>query len=72
MARGDDFCDLLRRPPLQWCGAGRPKARRAWAARKEGADRLEWQTPAWNERAIGFYRSRNAKGVPKMRFGINL
>jgi GNAT superfamily N-acetyltransferase len=41
-------------------------------ARECGADRLEWQTPAWNEPAIAFYRRQNAKGLSKMRFGFAL
>lgn len=41
-------------------------------ARDWGADRLEWQTPSWNEWAIAFYKRQNAEGLPKMRFGIAL
>ncbi len=42
------------------------------AAREQGADRLEWQTPTWNERAIAFYYRQNAEGQQKMRFCIEL
>jgi len=40
------------------------------AARVLGADRLEWQTPNWNARAIAFYRREGADCVPKTRFSI--
>lgn len=35
-------------------------------------DRLEWQTPNWNARAIAFYRREGAMCLPKMRFSIPL
>lgn len=41
-------------------------------ARAGGADRLEWQTPIWNEQAIAFYNRQKAEGLQKMRFGIAL
>lgn len=41
-------------------------------ARRLGADRLEWQTPEWNERAIAFYIREGACGQAKMRFGFNI
>ncbi len=33
-----------------------------------GCDRLEWQTPPWNERAIAFYERLGAQARPKTRF----
>lgn len=41
-------------------------------AREWGADRLEWQTPVWNTRAIEFYRRMGASDAVKQRFGIAL
>lgn len=37
-----------------------------------GADRMEWQTPAWNERAIAFYRRVGALDAAKARFTLSL
>jgi GNAT superfamily N-acetyltransferase len=34
----------------------------------EGADRLEWQTPAWNGNAIYFYLRHGAESADKKRF----
>ena len=34
----------------------------------EGADRVEWQTPAWNEDAIRFYLRHGAESADKKRF----
>lgn len=42
------------------------------AARRLGADRLEWQTPDWNERGVAFYLREGAFSQVKMRFNINL
>lgn len=42
------------------------------AARALGADRLEWQTPDWNARAIAFYRREGADCSSKTRFFIEL
>ena len=44
----------------------------ASVALASGADRLEWQTPDWNERAASFYRAHGAKSAKKLRFGIAL
>lgn len=44
----------------------------AQMAQKLGADRLEWQTPLWNDKAIGFYRREGASGTAKMRFMMPL
>jgi GNAT superfamily N-acetyltransferase len=41
-------------------------------ARQTGADRIEWQTPAWNERAIRFYERQAAVPEHKIRFGLDL
>ena len=41
-------------------------------ARDRGADRLEWQTPAWNRAAIRFYERQRAACAPKMRFSLLL
>lgn len=40
--------------------------------RECGADRLEWQTPDWNERAAAFYRREGASELPKRRFALVL
>jgi GNAT superfamily N-acetyltransferase len=37
-----------------------------------GVDRLEWQTPDWNLRAISFYQREGATGNAKIRFGLDL
>ncbi|MDP9840645.1 GNAT superfamily N-acetyltransferase [Neorhizobium huautlense] len=37
-------------------------------AKQEGVDRMEWQTPAWNEQAIRFYRREGADCQEKSRF----
>ncbi len=37
-----------------------------------GRDRLEWQTPDWNSRAIAFYMRMGAIGNLKVRFGLDL
>lgn len=39
-------------------------------AREAGADRMEWQTPQWNERAIAFYRRTGAEEAAKVRFTL--
>lgn len=41
-------------------------------ARSEGADRLEWQTPEWNQRAAEFYAREGAAMARKMRFSLPL
>lgn len=41
-------------------------------SRKLGADKLEWQTPAWNERAISFYLREGACKRTKERFSLSL
>ncbi|QSR19559.1 GNAT family N-acetyltransferase [Novosphingobium sp. KA1] len=41
-------------------------------ALRQGADRLEWQTPLWNDKAIGFYQHEGAICIPKMRFTMQL
>lgn len=41
-------------------------------ARNEGVDRLEWQTPAWNEDALRFYRRQRAQGFEKVRFTMTI
>lgn len=41
-------------------------------AKQAGVDRVEWQTPAWNEQAIRFYRREGADCQQKSRFVIRL
>jgi GNAT superfamily N-acetyltransferase len=41
-------------------------------ARSLGADRLEWQTPEWNQRAIAFYKREGAFASTKVRFKIDI
>ncbi|WJH38222.1 GNAT family N-acetyltransferase (plasmid) [Aliirhizobium terrae] len=38
----------------------------------EGVDRMEWQTPVWNEQAIRFYRRERADSQNKSRFVMPL
>ncbi|WP_298192426.1 GNAT family N-acetyltransferase [Novosphingobium sp.] len=42
------------------------------AAKAEGADRMEWQTPEWNERATAFYCRIGAAMTAKTRFALVL
>ncbi len=44
----------------------------ASVAHAVGADRLEWQTPDWNERAASFYHAHGATSATKLRFGVAL
>jgi GNAT superfamily N-acetyltransferase len=39
-------------------------------ARAVGIDRIEWQTPAWNEGAIRFYERLGAPSAAKRRFSL--
>lgn len=41
-------------------------------AREQGLARVEWQTPAWNAAAIGFYRRGGALDLSKARFSIDV
>jgi GNAT superfamily N-acetyltransferase len=41
-------------------------------ARALGLGWAEWQTPAWNAAAIGFYRALGASAAPKQRFALGL
>jgi GNAT superfamily N-acetyltransferase len=41
-------------------------------ARRQQIDHLEWQTPAWNEDAIRFYRRQGASHANKVRFRLTL
>jgi len=41
-------------------------------ARARGADRMEWQTPDWNERAAEFYRRIGATMTSRARFALAL
>lgn len=41
-------------------------------ARGAGAERLEWQTPDWNEGAVRFYRREGGTALVKMRFSLDL
>lgn len=41
-------------------------------ARRAGAARIEWQTPAWNTDAVRFYEREGAQGLAKMRFSLPL
>lgn len=44
----------------------------AEAAKARGADRMEWQTPAWNRRAAAFYLREGATMTAKARFAMAL
>ena len=33
---------------------------------------IQWQTPAWNDHAVCFYRSQGAVGTKKIRFSLSL
>ncbi len=39
-------------------------------ASEAGADRMEWQTPAWNEGAVRFYLRQGAESADKKRFAL--
>ena len=41
-------------------------------ASAEGADRLEWQTPAWNEDALRFYLRHGAESADKKRLVLTI
>lgn len=41
-------------------------------ARQQGCQELQWQTPPWNEGAIGFYQSQGASMRAKQRFCLPL
>jgi GNAT superfamily N-acetyltransferase len=41
-------------------------------ADEAGAQRIEWQTPAWNAAAIRFYEREGGTGKIKMRFSKNV
>lgn len=64
---------LFVRPDARGAGqGGRLLHHAARISRERGADRLEWQTPAWNEPAIAFYRRQGAVGQDKLRFALRL
>lgn len=41
-------------------------------ARRLGLNELQWQTPAWNADAIGFYQHLGALSVAKQRFRLKV
>jgi GNAT superfamily N-acetyltransferase len=41
-------------------------------SRRSALDRLEWQTPDWNQKAIAFYHREGAISASKMRFCIEI
>lgn len=54
-------------------GTGRLLLRAVEAeARAAGAGELQWQTPAWNQDAIRFYRRHGAQEAAKARFTLPL
>jgi len=60
---------LYLRPAFRGLGLGKQLLDvLAETCTREGLDHLEWQTPAWNEGAIRFYRREGATGVEKLRF----
>jgi GNAT superfamily N-acetyltransferase len=59
----------------RWRGSGAGRALLAALrghARAEGLDGLQWQTPAWNRPAVGFYERAGATHVTKERFALDL
>ncbi|MEM1178232.1 MAG: GNAT family N-acetyltransferase [Acidobacteriota bacterium] len=40
-------------------------------ARDAGCCEIQWQTPPWNEKAVGFYHRRGATSLPKLRFAAS-
>ncbi len=52
-------------------GARLLSAVRAHALERELAE-IQWQTPAWNEDAIRFYRREGASFLPKARFFLSI
>lgn len=63
---------LFLRPAYRGRGLGRRlvSAVAAWAL-DEGLLGMQWQTPPWNEDAIGFYARIGASGRPKVRFSLD-
>lgn len=41
-------------------------------AQQMGLTEIQWQTPAWNSRAIAFYRRLGAKALEKQRFYLDI
>ena len=62
---------LYLRPDARGQGLGEDLVRAvARESRALGFDWMEWQTPAWNERAIEFYTRLGAGHTTKARFGV--
>lgn len=41
-------------------------------AREHGVEELQWQTPAWNTRALAFYRRLGASAAAKQRLTLSI
>jgi GNAT superfamily N-acetyltransferase len=64
---------LFVRPAHRNLGTGKRLLDQALAqALAAGADRLEWQTPLWNEAAIRFYQREGAVCQVKKRFHLGV
>lgn len=60
---------LYLRPETRGAGWGsRLLCRVIEQGRALGCPEVQWQTPPWNEKAIGFYESHGATSRPKARF----
>jgi len=64
---------LFLRSAERGCGIGAMLLRTVVAtARAQNLCELQWQTPDWNESAIGFYRRFGARAKSKLRFTLAL
>jgi GNAT superfamily N-acetyltransferase len=65
-SRGVWLEDLFVRPAHRRAGVGRALlAAVATTVRQQGAERLEWTALNWNEPALRFYRSLDARPMPE-------
>jgi len=62
---------IFLQPAHRGQGLGRELMERvcAWA-QELGAINIQWQTPVWNQEAIGFYRKFGARSTEKQRFQL--
>ncbi len=62
---------LYLRAAYRGRGWGRALVERvARGALELGAVNLQWQTPIWNDRAVGFYQRLGAEAAKKLRFTL--
>jgi GNAT superfamily N-acetyltransferase len=64
---------LFVREPARGHGVGRRLFNHVLErCREVGLSQIQWQTPAWNLRAVGFYERLGAIHHPKQRFTITI